>query len=182
MELTAPGLTASWLICGALLGALAFVQAWRQAPWTWLWRRRAVARYVIALGAVLVVWQIRAGLSDAPAFHLLGATLSRSPSAGVWPCSASPGVEVSTALGNGDVAALGLNTCVLVVPAVSYGWARDRTAAAAPLRLPVRGRLLRCGPGQPPRLGSAAVLTWRARLRASRSARTTCRPTATGLP
>lgn len=130
-ELTGPALR----LAGVLVSALALAAAARRAPWWWLRRPDSVHVYAGTLVALLVLWQLRAGIGAGPWLHLLGATVLTLMFG--WQL-ALVGIAVlvlgSAAAGHGDFASAGLNfaLCGLLPVALSYAFARGVERWLAP--------------------------------------------------
>ncbi len=112
---------------GFLLAALAIALAVWRAPWWWL--RQPGSAHVFGGAAVvlLVLWQIRAGIGEGPWLHLLGATVLTLMFSWHFALLALAALLAAGLLrGHGDLAAFGLNLCVMgVLPvALSYRLAR----------------------------------------------------------
>ncbi|MGE3846820.1 MAG: energy-coupling factor ABC transporter permease [Gammaproteobacteria bacterium] len=127
MEMSAALLPASWRVAGWLLYAVLALGLLRRMPWYWLRRHDVPTRFAAFTVAVLALWQLRAALGDAPAMHLLGATLltlAFGPALAVLALSlVLAGATYKAGLGWGS---FGLNGLLLVMlPAgLSYAWAR----------------------------------------------------------
>ncbi|MBX9605806.1 MAG: energy-coupling factor ABC transporter permease [Gammaproteobacteria bacterium] len=127
MELSDALLPASWRVAGGLLYAALALVVLRRMPWYWLGRRDVPARFAAFTVAVLALWQLRAALGDAPAMHLLGATLltlAFGPALATFALSlVLAGATYKAAQGWG---CFGLNGLLLVMlpVGVSYAWAR----------------------------------------------------------
>jgi uncharacterized membrane protein len=123
VALTTPALR----LAGAACAAIALGFALRRAPWWWLRQPGSVHVYAGTLVALLMLWQLRAGIGGGPWLHLLGATvltLMFSWQLALVGCAVL--VLGSAAAGHGDFVSAGLNfsLCGLLPVLISYRFAR----------------------------------------------------------
>ncbi len=134
MELPAQLFPAPLLLSAQGLFALALLHAVWRAPW---WRLRdgvAQHAWLAMTVGVLLLWQIRAQLPSGLAIHLLGATLLTLMFGRQFALiSLSIVLLVTSATGQADWAAFGLNGLLMGVLPVALSWSFGRLVAT---RLP----------------------------------------------
>lgn len=123
-----------WLVLGHAVFALALADALRHAPWDKLREGWRLNLFAGACAVVLVLWQMRAGVTAGLTVHLLGATLLTMMFGGQLALiGLAVVIAISAQMGHGDWAAFGINGLLLAVLPV---WFARRYGAFVAARLP----------------------------------------------
>lgn len=129
MDLTT-ALVPAWLRgVGDLIAVLGCLLALRSAPLWWLRQAGAAHVYGGAIVALLVLWQLRAGIGDGPWLHLVGATVLTLMFGWQLALLAIATLVLAVLLrGHGDLASVGLNVCVMGVVPILFSYRVARLA------------------------------------------------------
>jgi uncharacterized membrane protein len=123
MDLTAVSLSPAWLMAGWVAGIPVLLWALRTAPWTRLADGELVHVFGGAIVCEIVLWTIKATISDAFTFHLLGVTgfaLAVGPQLALIGSAIAVPLQIAVHGGNWENAGIGFVTMAAIPVAVAW--------------------------------------------------------------
>ncbi|HSQ81944.1 MAG TPA: energy-coupling factor ABC transporter permease [Casimicrobiaceae bacterium] len=123
MDLTAVSLSPAWIMAGWVAGIPVLLWALRTAPWTRLAGGGLVHVFGGAIVCEIVLWTIKATISDAFTFHLLGVTgftLAVGPQLALIGSAIAVPLQIAVHGGNWENAGIGFVTMAAIPVAVAW--------------------------------------------------------------